>query len=212
MKIIQGNKETELTGKATAEILSGYKYIHIDLGTGDGQYVFKNALKNKETLYIGVEPGLKQLGEYSKKSIKQKISNVLFVVGSLEIFPNELIGTADELTIILPWGSLLQSIVNPTEESLNTIKNILKKNGHLIIYFGYAPELEPSETKRLNLDLLDKNYIENNILPVFQGVGFSKISYDCITKDEMSTLASSWAKRIQTNNKRQIYKLDLLAL
>ena len=48
----------------------------IDLGTGDGRFVFKSAQANPNNLYIGIDPSEKQLQAYSKKINTNRLENL----------------------------------------------------------------------------------------------------------------------------------------
>ncbi|NMB70406.1 methyltransferase domain-containing protein [candidate division WWE3 bacterium] len=211
MRIIKGNKKIDLTEYELKTVLSKYSKTMLDIGTGDGRYVYKNAQNNRENLYIGLDPSEKSLEEYSKKAVKSKTDNVLFVVGSFEIFPKELtIIKADEISIILPWGSLLQAVANPTSEIAARLKNLIKPGGTLKLLFGYDSSLEPSETKRLNLFPITAQHVEKNIIPVFQQHGFSLGNFSTLCTDKLKEIESTWGKKIATRQERPLFMLIFL--
>ena len=108
VKTILGNNTQNLNTQEIKKLALKFDRVHIDLGTGDGRYVFKSAQQNLKTFYIGLEPSEKQLRVYSKKALRSKLKNCIFVVGSVERYPAELHGLATTVTIYLPWGSLLK--------------------------------------------------------------------------------------------------------
>ena len=164
MIVITGDKKNELDKETFRNICGKYEKVILDLGTGDGRFVFKNALKNKSTLYIGLDPAEKQIQIYSKKSNRRRLKNALYVIGSLENLPEELYSAFDKIFINLPWGTLLEKIVKSDEIYIEELATILKKNGEIEIIFGYLPELEPSETERLSLPLIEN---ESDVLKTF---------------------------------------------
>jgi 16S rRNA (adenine(1408)-N(1))-methyltransferase len=210
MKIIKGNKKIEINKDQINELVLPFNNVVLDLGTGDGRYLFKNAIKNPDTFYIGVDPSEKSLEEYSKKAVKQKVNNVLFVVGSLEVFPIELEGIASEVVINLPWGTLLQAIAKPTQENSNQLKKIFKETGKLTIIFGYDNNLEPSETKRLNLSTITEKQIREEVIPAFENFGFTISIFSVVSSDELKNLESSWGKRIALRPERPLFMLIFL--
>lgn len=208
MKIIKGNKSDTLTKNQLDEIVSKYNKVIVDLGTGDGRFVLKNALKNPNNLYIGIDPSEKQLQIYSKEANKKRLNNALFVVDSLQMLTSDLYNTADELFINLPWGTLLEQIVNPTKESILTMYNLLKEEGTLQIVLGYQDQLEPGETERLNLPELNYELIKDVIYPAFTAyTDFELVDYNKIDKDELKQINSSWAKKLMHGSDRPLYKI-----
>lgn len=213
MRIIQGSKIEELKRVDVEAHLSSYNKIHIDIGTGDGRYVYKKAVKDRETMYIGIDPSERQLKVNSKRARKNKILNALFATGSIEIFPEELYGVADSITVILPWGTLLQGIVNGTAEVLEKIKKMFKPGSKgiskLEIVFGYSQDAEPSEVRRLGLDKLDKNYISEIMVPAFAGARLKTEKIDELTKTDLNNFETTWSKKLRFGQDRPLYYMRL---
>lgn len=208
MYIIKGSKKEELSKEKLIELIDKHNGTIVDLGTGDGRFVFKQAVENPNHLYIGIDPSEKQLEIYSKEANKKRLTNLLLILGSIELLPEELKGIADYMHINLPWGSLLENIVNPTKESVTTIANVLKTNGTLEIILGYHDEAEPGETKRLSLPKLEEELIKEVIYPAFGGFGkLELVTYKVLSKEELKELDTSWAKKLSFGNDRPIYKL-----
>lgn len=211
MRIIKGNKKINLTESELKTLLTKYSKVMLDIGAGDGRYVYKCAQNERENFYIGLDPSEKSLEEYSKKAVKSKIENVLFVVGSLEVFPIELVNNkADEISIILPWGSLLQAVANPTGETAAKLESLIKPGGTLKLLFGYDSSLEPSETKRLNLFPVTEGHVEKNIIPVFQQNGFSLSDFSTLSTEKLREIESTWGKRIALRQERPLFMLIFL--
>lgn len=209
MKIIKGNSSLDMTSEELLEITNNYNKVHIDIGTGDGRFIYKSAQKNPDIFYIGVDPSHTQLEVYSKKSTRDKLENVLFVVGSIEVFPKELMGIADSVSVLLPWGTLLQTIVLGSPAELITIYMLLKNEGTLDLLFGYAHDTEPSEVERLNLNNLSLEYIKTAIMPKFLEIGFSGGSINEVQKDELKTFETTWSKKLAFGNDRPLFRVKL---
>jgi len=207
MRLVVGNKINEIDKSTLQEITSKFDRVEVDLGTGDGRFVYQSALKNPNTLFIGIDPAEKQLEKYSKKALRKKLGNALFVVGSFEIIPKELKGAAIKVFISLPWGTLLENIVKPTKEGIKKLSDLLQKDGEIEVTFGYAPGLEPHETKRLNLPEIDKTLIEKVIIPKFEKHGFHLKSLSTLEKSQLSRVETTWAKRLKFGGDRNIFKL-----
>lgn len=207
MLIVKGNKKQNITKEEMLKKTLQFKSTHIDFGTGDGRYVYKKALKNPDTFYIGVDPSAKQLEIYSKKANKDKLENVLFVVGSIEVFPQEIIGVANSLSVILPWGSLLKQIVNADFESIKKLCSCVKKPGEIEIILGYHKELEPSEVARLELQELNEDYIKQNLIPVFFNLGYTDVSVSQMQKQVLQDFETTWSKKLTFGQDRPIFRI-----
>ena len=68
----------------------------IDLGTGDGLFVYQSARENPRKFYIGIDPSPRPLEKISekihRKAEKGGLPNALFLQASLEDLPRELDG------------------------------------------------------------------------------------------------------------------------
>ncbi len=204
MKTIKGNKEVEIGKEELLKLSEGFKKVVLDIGTGDGRYVYKNAIENPNTFYIGVDPNAKQLEIYSKTALRKKLANVLFVVGSIEIMPQELESFANKITVNLPWGSLLKEIVKPNPSIL---KKYLKQDGELEILLGYDRNLEPSETARLEIPELDDELLANTIVPAFQNDGFSLVEKSEISRTSLKKVNTTWGNKLTFGKERKIFRL-----
>ena len=209
MKIVQGNKKLDLSKKDFLGLIITYKRVFLDIGTGDGRFVYKSALNNKENFHIGLDPVSSQFKEYSKKAVRKKLHNILFVVGSAENMPKKLYQSIDEVFIIMPWGTLLQNLVLPSREFVNTLAKLVKPGGKLTIILGYSPEFEPSETKRLNLPKLSKNHLKDNLVKSLKSAGFKNSRIKQIDKDGLKALESTWSKKLAYGNIREMYELTM---
>lgn len=209
MKTIKGNNIVEINKAALTQLAQNFERVIVDLGTGDGRFVYKNALENPKNLYIGVDPAYKQMDEFSKRAVKRKLNNLLFSVGSFELLPVELERIADDLKIILPWGTLLKAVAEPTNESVEKMKFVLKEHGSLEIIFGYDPEIEPTQTARLGLEPQTLKDIKTKVIPVYTKEGFNLNSVSIVMQKELHKFESTWGKRISQRDTRSIFRIQL---
>ncbi len=207
MKIVKGNKLIELNSYEFGEVVGNFSKFVIDLGTGDGRLVYEKSIEDPKALYIGIDPSQKQLQTYSKKAQKDKRYNALFILGSIEVFPPEIQELADQFYIILPWGSLLEAIVRPTQKTVLLINKIMRDKGILEIILGYAHDSEPSETKRLNLPKINVEYIKETVLPIFSRTGFTLMELKQLQKNELKTLKTTWGKKLTFGKERPIFRI-----
>ena len=84
----------------------------MDLGTGDGRAVLARARREPAALVVGIDASSAGMAESSLRAAKPVrkggLPNAWFVVAAAECPPPELAGIAAEVTVSLPWGSLLR--------------------------------------------------------------------------------------------------------
>jgi 16S rRNA (adenine(1408)-N(1))-methyltransferase len=204
MIVVKGNKTEKMEAAEFNKLIRGYGEVIIDLGTGDGRFVYKNALKCSEVFYIGIDPSDKQLKVSAREVQRKKLDNVLFIIGSAEQLPNLLSGVADEIYVNFPWGTLLETFAKPVEINLLSISGILKSSGTIHVLFGYNEDLEPSETKRLGLSPVDIDYIKGVLIPKYKEIGLNIKEYgrfDTMTQKVETT----WQKKLKTGERDWFY-------
>ena len=206
MFIVKGNKKKEMSEQEFESLSKNFGSVVLDIGTGDGKFVYKNASKDKNTLFIGIDPVERQLRTFSKKSNRKRLENTLFVLGSADTIPSELFSCIDKIIIILPWGTLLEKVIKGDREFLEDLNRLLKVSGGIEIYLGYSPELEPSETKRLELPPINEDFIHENIVPQYSPY-FSLEVLEKMNKKNLDEVGSSWAKKLKHGNDRDIFKM-----
>src|SRR6185503_2773274 len=102
--------------------------IVIDMGTGDGRFVYQCARQNPRKFYIGIDANPRPLEKISEKIHRKPgkggLPNVLFIQAAIEDLPSELEAVGDEVHVHFPWGSLLAVVANGDEAGLNKLRPI----------------------------------------------------------------------------------------
>jgi ubiquinone/menaquinone biosynthesis C-methylase UbiE len=79
--------------------------VIIDLGTGDGSFVYQSARRHPDQFYIGIDAESSALEKVSekihRKPEKGGAANILFIQAAVEDLPSELDGVA-----VVEYGSL----------------------------------------------------------------------------------------------------------
>ncbi len=88
----------------------------VDLGTGDGSSVLRLARCDSQTLVIGVDTNASGMVDASRRAARQTnnggLPNALFIAADATeplVLLNDRVA---EVRIILPWGSLLRSVLD----------------------------------------------------------------------------------------------------
>lgn len=188
----------------------------IDIGTGDGYYVYQSARQNPTKSYIGIDPNTRPLRKVSEK-IHRKVTkggapNALFIQATVEDLPKELDGVADEVHVHFPWGSLLKAVTNGDLNVLQGIRRICAVNAWVKIVIGIDPERDAAEIERLGLEQLSEAYITGVLRNRYLAANLDLIEHGVISNSGERTIKSSWAQRLRGNSNREIVYLIARAI
>jgi 16S rRNA (adenine(1408)-N(1))-methyltransferase len=185
--------------------------VIIDIGTGDGEFVYTLAKENPDRFIIGIEPYQQILEKTSariyKKPRKGGLKNALFVLGSVEDLPEELNGIANQVFINFPWAGLLKGILLVDAIVWNAIKRICKPGAFIDILFSYEKTAEENEFKKAGLPDIDLEYLRGTMASRIEKRGFRVIDIKTIGAKEIKQYPSSWAKKLSFGRDRQYYYL-----
>ena len=182
--------------------------VIIDLGTGDGRFVYQSARENPNKFYIGIDPNTRPLQKISerihRKPEKGGATNVLFIQAALEDLPSELDGVANELHVHFPWGSLLRAVASGENEVLRNLRRVCADGALLEVVSGLDPERDQSEIERLGLTPLSLEFVDEVLIPRYASAGFETIERAVLGPAAWPDFNTSWAKRLQGNERRSI--------
>jgi 16S rRNA (adenine(1408)-N(1))-methyltransferase len=182
--------------------------IVIDIGTGDGFFVYQCARQNPNKFYIGIDPNPRPLEKVSekihRKPDKGGLPNVLFIQAAIEDLPSELDGVADEVHVHFPWGSLLRGIATGDEICLRNLRRVCASKAVLEIVIGIDPDRDSSEIERLELNVITLADIEPELISRYQTAGFEILECGVVAQSEWAKLRTSWAKRLRGNPSRAL--------
>jgi predicted RNA methylase len=207
---MQGSKVAEAPPSWRAEVTNDGRPVVIDLGAGDGRYVYESARADATRLYIAVDPDADAMSEYafrsSRKSARGGVENVRFVVAAVEKLPEELDGLAALLRINFPWGSLLYSLLTPDPATLKALAKLVPA-GRFEIVFSYDPEHDTGAFAHAPLRPLDEACITNVLLPAYADAGLQVTEHRRLTQDEALAIPSTWGRRLLHARPRDVYWL-----
>jgi 16S rRNA (adenine(1408)-N(1))-methyltransferase len=182
--------------------------VIIDIGTGDGRFVYQSARRNPKKFYIGIDPNVRPLekisGKIYRKPAKGGAPNVLFIQASVEDLPAELEGVADELHVHFPWGSLLRAVATGDVAVLGNLRRVCAPGALLEVVLGLDPLRDQSEIERLGLLPLTLDYIDRVLVQRYLTAGFEITERGVLPASEWPEFETSWAKRLQQNEQRPI--------
>ena len=206
MKVLRSSKEIEITSSDFINKINNYNKVIIDLGTGYGSFVYFNAVNNKDNFYIGLDSCRDSMKKYAVKQYKNKINNLLYVVMNAQNIDNILENKFSEIYINLPWGSLLQGIFKEELNIINSISTLACKGCIINICFSYDEKFEKNEIEKRELPILNEEYFNNELKPLYEKYFIIIHSIDYISKENLN-FESKWMHVLSQSKSRKFYTI-----
>ncbi len=200
MDTLHGKEIVPLEAAAFRQRIAPYARVALDLGTGDGRYVYRQAQAHPDTFWIGVDATRENLAEYSakigKKPSRGGVPNVLYVLASAETLPPELAGLADQISINFPWGSLMAGLIRGDPVLLASLAHAARPGAPLDIYLNTAVFLDPIPLDVLGLPEVTLEYVQTTLVPRYAAAGICITEARLVGKEVMASIPSLWARRL----------------
>jgi len=165
--------------------------VIIDIGTGDGRFVYQSARQNPNKFYIGIDPNVRPLEKISekihRKPAKGGAPNVLFVQAAIEDLPAELDGVADEVHVHFPWGSLLRAVATGDVDILRNVRRICAPGALL--------------------EVVINDQIADQLIERYRSAGFEVLEHGSVPAAQWSEFETTWARRLKQNEHRSVVYL-----
>lgn len=182
--------------------------VVIDIGTGDGLFVYQSARQNPNKFYIGIDANTSPLRKVSEKIYRKPAKggapNVLFIQAAVEELPSELDGIAEEVHIHFPWGSLLRAVASGDVGVLNNIRRLCATEALVEVVLGLDPSRDATEIERLELAPISLEFIDRVLSPLYRMAGLPISERGILPASEWPEFKTSWAKRLKGNETRSI--------
>ncbi len=183
METIRGKTSLEMDLNGLKERLASYSRIMLDLGTGDGRYVYSLAERNPQSFVIGMDSCRENLRGYSRA----KLPNMLFVIASAQNLPCELHGLISHITVNFPWGSLLGSLLAGDASLTHGLESIACSTASIDVRLNGGALAEAGWTLEAGADKIHCNLLQAGWQ--IDGPALMKV-------DGLRNFPSTWAKRL----------------
>jgi 16S rRNA (adenine(1408)-N(1))-methyltransferase len=117
------------------------------------------------------------------------LANALFVVAAVESPPVELVGRADLVTVVFPWGSLLRGVLGLDARAAAGLASLVRPGGALEALVSVIDRdglTEPASA------MTDRRRLEE----AWSALGFAVEALRAAGTAELAASGSSWAKRL----------------
>jgi 16S rRNA (adenine(1408)-N(1))-methyltransferase len=194
--------------RLSSHITSG---IIVDIGTGDGRFVYQSARKNPDRFYIGIEAAVDALQKTSEKICRKPekggAKNALFIQATAENLPEDLNDIADEVHIHFPWGSLLGAVALGDQLVLKNIRRICRADALLEVLIGVDFQRDATEVERLHLLPFTESFVNEKLRNSYRDAGFDVTECGTISAEQWPCIDTTWAHRLQDNKRRELFYL-----
>jgi 16S rRNA (adenine(1408)-N(1))-methyltransferase len=151
-------------------------------------------------MHVGIDACAAGLAAMSaraaRKPAKGGAANVLFLRAAVEELPGPLEGVADQVTVILPWGSLLAGVARGDRAVMEALRGLCAPGASLTIVFGYDEGRDASEIRRLGLPRLDDAHVRGTLSPLYEAAGIHVTGAATVDLAARRAIPSSWAQRL----------------
>lgn len=187
-----------------------FKYVHIDLGTGDGKFIYQQAKEYPEKFFIGIDLHAEKMYPISWKTGRKPAKgggqdNITFICSSVEQLPESLTYLADKISINFPWASLLKGVVQPEPLMLKHIVHLAKEKAQLEILLNYAVFQDHAYAKSMDLPRIDTHYVEQFIKPVYKRNNIYLNEYKVV---QVAKNKTRWGQHLVLGSQRDLLWLE----
>ena len=178
----------------------------IDLGTGDGRAALALAMAEPTTLVIGVDADAASMAETSRRAARRRaVPNLLFVLASAEAPPSELLGVADEVRILFPWGSLLRGLLGHDERVARGIAALARPGARVSATISITARDGIGETSELDASAVA------DLGRALGPAGLRLTGSHRVDRDEVRATRSTWGRRLLgASGERPVRRLEFV--
>jgi 16S rRNA (adenine(1408)-N(1))-methyltransferase len=179
----------------------GYADVVVDLGTGDGKFVLREARARPDALFVGIDA----VGEaFARSAARKRLpANARFVVGDATRPPEALERRASEVYVNFPWGSLLRALAAPDPDPFARVVALLRPGGVLRTLLNLSAVADRSYAERLELPSLDDADVEGRLVPGWRAAGLDDVRWRRLAPGEDPPWRTSWGQRLVRGSGRE---------
>jgi 16S rRNA (adenine(1408)-N(1))-methyltransferase len=199
-RVIGKGRTAPLEIDAFTELRARYETVAADVGTGDGRYAYHLASADPTRLLIGMDALDQPMGAVAAKAARKPArggrANLLLVRAPIEALPPELSGIAADVSVQLPWGSLLEGIVLAREEVLGGLAALCRPGARLRVTLNGEIWLDSTPARYEHLPVPTPEYVADVVAVGLARVGIRFVEARYASAEEAKSLPTTWARRL----------------
>ena len=134
----------------------------------------------------------------ARKSARGGVSNLLFIAEPLDMLAPALEAIADRLTVILPWGILLEAVAAPRREALRQLASLCLPDAAIEIVLSYDER---------NNARLDGQHVRHSLPRLYEESGLRVTQVGKIDHRKLEQYETTWARRLAFGRSRDVWRI-----
>lgn len=209
VRLLRGSKLVTVGQEWRRAALESGRPILIDLGAGDGRFVYEMARRQPDQLFVAIDPDADSLAEYAyragRKPARGGVENAFFVIAAVESLPPELLGLASVLHVNFPWGNLLRGLLLPEPEVLAAAASLVAADARFEIVLCYDPLHDTGAFAGEPLPAPDEVYIDAMLAGPYLNAGLLIEARRRLDHEQAIALPSTWGRRLLHARPRPVF-------
>jgi len=201
-RLIEGVAAAEMRRTANA-----YARVVVDVGTGDGRWLYRTARAHPEWLCLGLDADAGMMREASRRASRDPsrggAGNLWFFRIAAEALPAGLEELADHISILCPWGSLLRAVLAPEVAVLRRVASVGKPSALVEIRVNAS-----AYRAAVGLDADDVPALYRRLQPEYARAGIALTSCQTVATDPRT----SWERRVRKRRHLVVVQISGLVL
>lgn len=194
--VIRGKRVEEVPAALVRVRAGEYAGMVVDLGTGDGRWLFRFARRHPNILCVGIDANPDLVEHVSRRALRGPdrggAPNLMFVRAAVAALPGSLGGLAERVRIQYPWGSLLRSVMRPEVGPLSRVAALLRPRGVLEVLVNVSAITDPAGLARAGLPARTLQAIQEDMVSSYPSAGLMIRRWEVLPLKPDST----WAGRL----------------
>ena len=167
----------------------------MDVGAGDAHHSLWLARSRPDVFAIAIEPSHESLRDAARSLTRRRLPNIALIANAVEQC-GDLGALADEVTVTLPWGTLLEALLGRRADVLGAVAAISRP--------GAALQAIASLTNRDGHGVMPAVAA---LCETYRDAGFDDLVVRPASADDVADARSSWGKRLGVGRARPAFVL-----
>jgi SAM-dependent methyltransferase len=182
--------------------------VLVDVGCGDGRHTLRWAEREPDALVVGLDAETTRLDRALGAARRRRLGRLLFVTAAAEDPPASLVGRADAIAVVMPWGSLLDGVLGGDEPVLAAVLGLGRPGSTLDAVVNVRPWDAPSSVDR-KLAATPEPTAEHlrGLAGRYAAYGWRLGPPEPVTDAEARALGSTWASRVVSARASRLVRL-----